>query len=104
MTRKAMKDFTFSDGTTIPAGNIISVAAPCMQIDPVRILRHSLYHTVHDVRTQEYYPDPETFDGFRFHKMRQQEGGSSKHLLASLDLDYVLFGHGRHAWYENLCP
>jgi hypothetical protein len=26
MTRKTMKDFTFSDGTTIPAGNLLSVA------------------------------------------------------------------------------
>ena len=45
MLRKAMKDFTFSDGTTIPAGNIISVAASCMQTDPVRIFRHYLYHS-----------------------------------------------------------
>jgi len=76
-----MKDFTFSDGTTIPAGNIISLAASCMQTDP------------------DYYSDPETFDGFRFHKIREQEGESSKYLISSLDLDYVLFGHGRHA-----CP
>ena len=50
---------------------------------------------------QDYYPNPETFDGFRFHKIREQEGESSKYLITSLDLDYVLFGHGRHAWYEK---
>ena len=36
MTRKTMKDFTFSDGMTIPAGNLLSVAIPCIHTDPVR--------------------------------------------------------------------
>ncbi|KAF8330121.1 cytochrome P450 [Amanita rubescens] len=72
MQRRTAKDFTFSDGTTIPAGNFI---------DP------------------DNYADGETFDGFRFEKMREKEGESSKHSLVSLDLDYLLFGHGRHA-----CP
>ena len=48
---------------------------------------------------QDNYADAETFDGFRFEKMREKEGDSSKHSLVSLDLDYLLFGHGRHAWY-----
>jgi cytochrome P450 len=38
MRRKVLKDFTFSDGTTIPAGNILSVAASCIHTDPVKIL------------------------------------------------------------------
>ena len=41
MTRKTMKDFTFSDGTTIPAGNLVSVAAPCIHTDSVK--RHHRY-------------------------------------------------------------
>ena len=41
MTRKTMKDFTFSDGMTIPAGNLLSVAAPCIHTDPVK--RHDCY-------------------------------------------------------------
>ncbi|KAF8697278.1 hypothetical protein AX14_001385 [Amanita brunnescens Koide BX004] len=83
MIRKVMKDFTFSDGMTIPAGNILSVAIPCIHTDP------------------DNYVDPETFDGLRFEKMRGEEDGElpSKHSLVSLDLDYLLFGHGRHA-----CP
>ena len=40
MRRKAMKDFTFADGTIIPAGNIVTIAASCMQTDPVKISRH----------------------------------------------------------------
>ncbi|KAJ7586983.1 cytochrome P450 [Mycena floridula] len=35
MTRKVMKDFTFSDGTTIPAGNTVSVAGSAMHFDEV---------------------------------------------------------------------
>jgi hypothetical protein len=49
---------------------------------------------------QDKYANAETFDGFRFEKMREQEGDDSKHLLVSLDLDYLLFGHGRHVWYN----
>jgi hypothetical protein len=53
------------------------------------------------IRVQDNYVDPETFDGLRFEKMRGEEDGElpSKHSLVSLDLDYLLFGHGRHAWY-----
>jgi cytochrome P450 len=40
MRRKAMKDFTFSDGTTIPAGNILTIATSCLHTDPVNIFRH----------------------------------------------------------------
>ncbi|KAF8691943.1 hypothetical protein AX14_002699 [Amanita brunnescens Koide BX004] len=82
MRRKAIKDFIFSDGTIIPAGNRLSVAIPCIHTDP------------------DNYVDPETFDGLRFEKMRGKEGEpKSKHSLVSLDLDYLLFSHGRHA-----CP
>ncbi len=34
--------------------------------------------------------------------MREQANDNSKHLLVSLDLDYLLFGHGRHAWYDRV--
>jgi hypothetical protein len=55
------------------------------------------------MRIQEHYVDPEIFDGLRFEKMRGKEGEpQSKHSLVSLDLDYLLFGHGRHAWYAYL--
>ncbi|KIL60253.1 hypothetical protein M378DRAFT_168265 [Amanita muscaria Koide BX008] len=45
------------------------------------------------------YVNPDKFDGFRFERMRTQEGEEAKHQLLSLGVDYVLFGHGRHA-----CP
>ena len=53
------------------------------------------------MRIQDNYADAGSFDGFRFEKIREKEGESSKHSLVSLDLDYILFGHGRHAWYIN---
>ena len=40
MTRKVMKDFTFADGTTIPAGNFLSVAMSCIHTDPVKMHLH----------------------------------------------------------------
>ena len=55
------------------------------------------------MRIQECYVDPEIFDGLRFEKMRGKEGeAQSKHTLVSLNLDYILFGYGRHAWYAYL--
>ncbi|KIL60569.1 hypothetical protein M378DRAFT_167933, partial [Amanita muscaria Koide BX008] len=45
------------------------------------------------------YVNPDKFDGFRFERLRAQEGEETKHQLLSLGVDYVLFGHGRHA-----CP
>ena len=43
MLRRTMKDFTFSDGTTIPAGNIIAVPTSCIHADPVEILYNILH-------------------------------------------------------------
>ena len=99
MTRKTMKDFTFSDGTTIPAGNFLSVAMSCIHTDPVKMHLHYSNIGSRVMCIQENYVDPETFDGLRFEKMRGKEDElQSKHSLVSLSLDYLLFGHGRHAW------
>jgi len=81
LKRQVKKDYTFSDGTTIPAGNLVSVPMLPIHLDP------------------EIYSNPKTFDGFRFEKMRKERGEDTKHKFASLDLDYLIFGHGRQA-----CP
>ncbi|KAM6503706.1 Cytochrome P450 [Amanita muscaria] len=81
MNRKALKDFTFRNGMTIPAGSIVSVP----------------YLPVHT--DTDNFTDPQTFDGFRFEKLRSQEGEELKHQLVTTGVDYVLFGHGRHG-----CP
>ncbi|KAM6492377.1 Cytochrome P450 [Amanita muscaria] len=79
--RKAVKDLTFSNGVTVPAGSTIAVPLAPTQIYP------------------EYYTDPGSFDGFRFEKMRDKEGMGNKHQLISVDSCYVLFGGGGRA-----CP
>ncbi|KAJ3712730.1 cytochrome P450 [Lentinula raphanica] len=79
-SRKVLKDFTFSDGTTVPAG--VTVAVPAF-----------IHH-----HEEERYEDPYTFDVFRFYNMRNQEGENMKHQSISPSLDYIMFGNGRHAW------
>ncbi|KIL60299.1 hypothetical protein M378DRAFT_168325 [Amanita muscaria Koide BX008] len=79
--RMALKDLTFSNGMTIPAGNMIGVPFDAIHTDA------------------NNYVDPESFDGFRFEKMRSQEGENIKHQIMSLSPDFILFGHGRQA-----CP
>lgn len=81
MQRKALKDFTFSNGMTVPAGCTLAIPFYVINNDP------------------ENYSDPKAFDGFRFERMRKQEGENLKHQIVTLDLEYILFGHGRHA-----CP
>ncbi|KAJ7574537.1 cytochrome P450 [Mycena floridula] len=81
MERKVLRDFTFSDGTHIPAGNNISVAGSPMHFD------------------EDIYPNAVDFDGLRFARMREQEGEALKHQTVSTSSTYVMFGHGKHA-----CP
>ncbi|KAE9393370.1 cytochrome P450 [Gymnopus androsaceus JB14] len=81
MGRMALRDFTFSNGTVIPAGTIVCVAAYAMN------------------RDDEIYEEADKLNPFRFSDMRAQEGESTKHQMAGADPSYVLFGGGRH-----MCP
>jgi len=81
MVRKAMKDFTFSDGTFIPEGTFVGSA---------------VLPTQHEA---EYYDDPDVFSPWRFADARVREGDSGKHTMVSTSAEYHPFGHGRHA-----CP
>lgn len=48
----------------------------------------------------EIYPDPKTFDGLRFYKLRQaSEGDANRYQLTSITKTQLQFGSGRHA-----CP
>jgi cytochrome P450 len=44
-------------------------------------------------------PDPESFDGFRHYRHRQQPGHANLHQFAMTDKENMHFGHGRYA-----CP
>ena len=80
MSRKVLKDFTFSDGTFLPAGTHISVASGAIHHDG------------------ELYKNPHEFDPFRFANMRDEDGEGAKHQMVSTSTDYIPFGHGKHAW------
>ncbi|PPQ87954.1 hypothetical protein CVT25_001139 [Psilocybe cyanescens] len=79
MRRKVVKDFTFSNGVTLPAGTHLAVATYATHMDP------------------EIYDNPHQFKGFRFAEMREEEGENIKHQIVSLSPDYLVFGAGRHA-------
>ena len=78
MGRKAMKDITLSDGTRIPKGTFVNAPAYAMHHDDAH-LEHA-----------------DTFDPFRFARMRGVEGHSSKHQFTSTSSAYtgIGFSHG----------
>ncbi|KAJ6459758.1 cytochrome P450 [Mycena vulgaris] len=81
VTRKVLKDFTFSNGITVPAGASVSVATHHMHND------------------ERFYPEPEVFKGFRFYDMMTVKDGKPSHQMLTTSADYLSFGYGRHA-----CP
>ncbi|KXN92692.1 Ent-kaurene oxidase, partial [Leucoagaricus sp. SymC.cos] len=83
VNRIALQDFTFSDGTFIPAGATIGVAVDAMN------------------KEEDLFPEAHTFKGFRFAEMREGSGelDGIRHQMVSLGLDQIVFGQGRHA-----CP
>ncbi|KIK94712.1 hypothetical protein PAXRUDRAFT_11881 [Paxillus rubicundulus Ve08.2h10] len=80
MTRKVMKDFTFSDGTVLPKGTLLTTASQATHLDNAN------------------YENAGRFDPFRFANMREEEGEAIKHSYASTNSEYLAFGHGKHAW------
>ena len=82
MNHLALHPFTFSNGVTIPAGTRVSVPSSAIHMD------------------EEIYPNPERFDGFRFLKLSESEGGvvETRHQAVSMSSEYMPFGFGRHAW------
>ncbi|KIJ12301.1 hypothetical protein PAXINDRAFT_14916 [Paxillus involutus ATCC 200175] len=81
MSRKAMKDFTFSDGTVVPKGTIIHAASHATHLD------------------NEIYENAGAFDPFRFANMRDEDRDGAKHSFVSTSFEYLAFGHGKLA-----CP
>ncbi|KAK7049976.1 hypothetical protein VNI00_005407 [Paramarasmius palmivorus] len=77
--RKVLKDFTFSDGTTVPTGAIVSIPTTAVHSD------------------SNNYDDPYTFNPWRFSSLPEEDG--MKQQMTNPLHEYVLFGMGRHA-----CP
>ncbi|KAI0640042.1 cytochrome P450 [Trametes polyzona] len=81
MGRIVLKDVTLHDGTFIPRGVEVVAAT----------------YGIH--RNPSVYPDADIFDPFRFARLRETEGEELKHQFINTSLDYIAFGHGKHA-----CP
>ncbi|OJJ76277.1 hypothetical protein ASPBRDRAFT_26756 [Aspergillus brasiliensis CBS 101740] len=84
--RKVIEPFSLLDGTRLHAGE--HIAAPAFHVgwDP------------------EYIENPEVFDGLRFHRLRNNQGGLSasttgKYHYVSVNETSLHFGYGR-----NACP
>lgn len=81
MTRNALKSFTFSNGTHIPVGTTVVAAAASLHLD------------------EDLYTNAETFNALRFSDMEEEDVKSGRHQMVSTGVDYIPFGHGKHA-----CP
>lgn len=74
--RRANIDFTFRDGTHVPAGNFVAVHHYQMQ------------------RNAASYADPDTFDGFRF----VDAEGASRSRLTHGSWDFTFWGSTKQGW------
>jgi cytochrome P450 len=77
-----LRPFTFSNGVTVPAGTLVSIPASAIHTD------------------ERIYPNADEFDGFRFSKLCESEGGSmkSRHQAVSTSGEHLFFGFGQHTW------
>ncbi|EJD00067.1 cytochrome P450 [Fomitiporia mediterranea MF3/22] len=82
MSRKALVDYTMSDGTFLPAGTFVTVNAVAQHYD------------------EKNYKSPSEFDGFRFvDALGKSENEETTARVVSTSTEFLPFGHGRHA-----CP
>ncbi|KAJ5173381.1 hypothetical protein N7492_005974 [Penicillium capsulatum] len=81
MKRRAEETIHLSDGTRIPKGDVLMVSCDWM-------------------RNPDFYSDPDTFDAYRFIKLRQAAAaGDNSALFVSPSPQHLAFGLGKHA-----CP
>lgn len=90
--RRVLHDFSFSDGTIVPAGSTLYVNS------------YGLHHD------ETLFPSPNTFDGFRFlpqgesgkrgeEELELEERLKRQPMMSKPTLDYNAFGYGK-----NACP
>ncbi|PPQ69454.1 hypothetical protein CVT26_002864 [Gymnopilus dilepis] len=80
-SRKIFKDFTLSNGITLPAGTFVSFPTCAIQLD------------------ERHYRNPHEFQGFRFVETAAEERSDMTNQFVSLSPEFLAFGIGRHA-----CP
>ncbi|KAJ7026339.1 cytochrome P450 [Mycena alexandri] len=79
-SRVTLKEAVIADGIVLPPGSVVSLAPKPLHFNP------------------EVYPDPMTFDPFRFSRLRTGEN-DARQAFTQLSNDYIVFGVGTHA-----CP
>lgn len=94
LPRKAMVSYTLPDGSIIPPGTIISIAAAATQLDDAN------------------YERAQEFDGFRFSSLREQNsarkdssrsvGDDARHRLSGAGPNFLIFGGGKHLWSVHI--
>ncbi|KAK5626225.1 hypothetical protein RRF57_001940 [Xylaria bambusicola] len=91
--RTVLNDFSFSNGLKLPKESVIAF--------PMWAIYQSTSTETFspEVNAKAGNPGPETFDGFRFAKLRAVPGFEAKHQLATTSEESLNFGHGPHA-----CP
>ncbi|KAH8691730.1 cytochrome P450 monooxygenase, partial [Phaeosphaeriaceae sp. PMI808] len=80
MRRAATKDVVLDGGVKLSKGQRVQVDTSPMW-DP------------------SVYPNPDTYDMYRFLRLREQSGGAQKGQLVTTTPDFLPFGHGTYA-----CP
>ena len=79
--RYAHKSHTFSDGTFIPKGTLVSATSRAAHFD------------------EENYDNPDIFDPWRFAKMEKVDGSESlRNQFVNTHPEFLTFGLGKHAW------
>ncbi|KAM5431557.1 hypothetical protein McanMca71_004792 [Microsporum canis] len=81
MQRIVVSDITLSDGSLLPRGTAVGV--PNWGV----------------TRDDRLWTNPETFDGFRFARLRDEAGAEHRHQFATAGPDSLSFGYGPQA-----CP
>ncbi|KIJ46006.1 hypothetical protein M422DRAFT_59646 [Sphaerobolus stellatus SS14] len=79
MNRKATRTIVFNDGTRVPKGALICAPLLARHLD------------------SNVYPAAKEFNGYRFSDLPEEE--RCRHQCVSTSVDFLTFGHGRHA-----CP
>ena len=85
LRRRTLKDIKLHDGTVLPRDTLIMAATDATHTDDA------------------VYDDADRFDPFRFARMREAEGDATKHQFVHTSVNYLPFGHGRHAWSVVSC-
>ena len=83
LTHLVLQDITLSDGFFILKGT------------------YTAFSSLGISRNPPLYSNPETFDGFRFSKLREQPGNENRYQFVTTGEDAISFGRRKHTSLER---